>query len=363
MRDGQPLFFDGRLWHYSHNVSRLTRQALLLQYATPDTVMRIPDPDHLDWPFRVLHRPRPACVMLRGSDTTGINRIVPAPMPGGLGWSTQLTSRIYPLGLPLPAAGDSGWTPHPLFSGSTADVRSMSCHASVLTPGRCPHPPHRHDEEELLLLLAGEVELVLPDASGDQRRRLRSGECVYYPARFTHTLETVGGEPANYLMFKWAGDGTSTRDPLLGFGRFDLSGATDGSGAEGTFHVRDLFAGPTAFLRTLHGHVSTLAPGSGYDPHIDAYDVAIVMLEGECETLGERVGPHSVIFYPAGEPHGMRNSGAVAATYVVFEFHGSQTALAAALPAPRPSLFLKLTDPRRWRRKFLNLARRVIRRP
>jgi hypothetical protein len=51
--------------------------------------------------------------------------------------------------------------------------------------------------------------------------------------------------------------------------------------------------------------------------------VAIIVLEGEVESLGKRVRPHSVIFYGAGEPHGMRNPGGSIARYAVFEFHGS----------------------------------------
>ena len=82
-----------------------------------------------------------------------------------------------------------------------------------------------------------------------------------------------------------------------------------------------VFEGPTAYLRKLHCHTSTLTPGAGYDSHIDDYDVAIIVLEGEVETLGQHVGPHSVIFYRAGEPHGMRNPGKLIAKYVVFEFH------------------------------------------
>jgi quercetin dioxygenase-like cupin family protein len=77
----------------------------------------------------------------------------------------------------------------------------------------------------------------------------------------------------------------------------------------------------TANLEKLHGHTSTLTPGAGYDPHADPYDVAIIVLEGEVETLGKRVGPHGVIFYAAGEPHGIRNPGYTIARYIVFEFH------------------------------------------
>jgi hypothetical protein len=41
------------------------------------------------------------------------------------------------------------------------------------------------------------------------------------------------------------------------------------------------------------------------------------------ETLGEEAGPNSVVFYAAGEKHGMRNVGDVPARYLVFEFHAS----------------------------------------
>ena len=44
-------------------------------------------------------------------------------------------------------------------------------------------------------------------------------------------------------------------------------------------------------------------PGAGYDPHVDANDMVIIVLEGEIETLGERVAPHGVVIYPTGEPH------------------------------------------------------------
>jgi hypothetical protein len=82
MTDGDALFFDGRLWHGSHNVSGKARRALLLQYAPPDNPIRIPDLKFLDWPFKLLEAPRPPCLLLRGRDTAGVNRIVPPPVPG-----------------------------------------------------------------------------------------------------------------------------------------------------------------------------------------------------------------------------------------------------------------------------------------
>ena len=67
--------------------------------------------------------------------------------------------------------------------------------------------------------------------------------------------------------------------------------------------------------------MSKLKPGGGYEPHMDSHEVVIIVLEGEVETLGRRVGPHGVIFYATDEPHGMHNPGDKTAKYIVFEFH------------------------------------------
>ena len=163
LTDGEAVFFDGKLWHFSHNLSSKPRSALLLQYATPDTAVRIPDFNHLDWPFHQLNVPRPPCLMVRGSDEARLNRIVPPPAATSASRERRLTSRVYPLQIPLPSGVEKGWKPHPIFNGWTADIRSLSCHVSVLTQDQCPHPPHTHNEEELLLLLDGEVDLILPD--------------------------------------------------------------------------------------------------------------------------------------------------------------------------------------------------------
>jgi hypothetical protein len=87
------------------------------------------------------------------------------------------------------------------------------------------------------------------------------------------------------------------------------------------FWNRRVFEGPSGCLGKLHAHFTVLAPGGGYEPHRDSYDVAIVTLEGTVETLGQRVEPLSVIYYGAGELHGMRNVGTIPARYIVFEFH------------------------------------------
>jgi quercetin dioxygenase-like cupin family protein len=213
----------------------------------------------------------------------------------------------------------------------------------VLQSGHSPHPPHTHTEEEILLLLSGEVELELAEG---ETARLQPEEFVYYPVGFAHTLKTTSPEPAMYVMFKWRGSSTpSSSEAHLSHGRFNAAGA----GVK--------FEGPTKYLRKLHSHVTVLEPGGGYAPHADAYDVAIVVLEGEVETIGGQAGPYDVIFYRAGEEHGMQNIGSRATRYVVFEFHG-RTTLGSEAPGRVRSLLEELVNPRHWKRRAKKLLRR-----
>jgi uncharacterized cupin superfamily protein len=264
---------------------------------------------------------------------------------------------------------------------------NWSAHVSVLAEGFTPHPPHVHEQEEVLLLLSGEADLVVPEAAAagsGARIRLRAGQFAYYPSRFPHTLQTTSPEAANYLMFRWLNLNSRRRSDELGFGVFDtapiepaaraeapdapvlapsadaapptaappatavaqapvapvaavqaatapvarvaaVQAASAPSGPASGPASRLVFEGSTAFLPRFHCHISTLAAGTGYQPHADHYDVAIVLLEGEVETLGQRVEPRAVIAYPAGVAHGMHNPGDTTAKYVVFEFRGAAT--------------------------------------
>ena len=258
----------------------------------------------------------------------------------GPGMLPILTRRVYPLGIPLPPDKEKGWKPYAIFSGSGSGLQTWSCHVSVLTTDTCPHPPHVHREEEILMLLSGEADLILPDiqaCGGNQRTRLLPSQFVYYPSRFAHTLQATSDDPANYLMFRWRG---SDKRPgsVLPHGLFDsLSGGMQDVETKG-LSSRLIFEGPTEYLHKLHCHSSTLAPGRGYEPHEDPYDVALIVLEGEIETLDERVGPGSVVLYAAGEPHGMHNPGEVMARYAVFEFHSDQRGLTTRLRTIRQRL-------------------------
>jgi len=333
MGNGDAIFFDGRLWHGSDNRNRTgTRTAIILQYAAADRAVRVPDLTQLDWPFRLREEPRPPVILVRGSDRGGPNRLVPPPPPTGD--TPMVETAIHTFDFPLrDGEPTKPWHAFPAFRGPTRTTSDMKCHASVLIGGHTPHPPHAHVEEELLMPLHGEVELTIPSSRNDpapRKERIRPGAFVYYPAWQYHTIRNPGTSPVAYLMFKWQAPLREEPDSLgMRIVRFDEAEPPAEAPAFWTRHVLD---GRTGCLGKLHVHLTQLAPGSGYEPHRDAYDVAVVTLEGTVETLERRVEPWSVIYFGAGELHGMRNPTARPARYLVVEFHAPGTLSLEPLP-------------------------------
>ena len=162
-----------------------------------------------------------------------------------------LASQVYPLYLPLETDNEIGWKPYDIFFGPTSTLDSLSCHASTLISGHSPHPPHKHKEEEILLLLRGEVDVILPEEQSlgkDQKKRLKTNHLVYYPSYFSHTLQAVSPEPANYLMLKWSGSSHFKKNPQLKFSCLNLSDFFDNIKIKKRLNLNVVFEGNTEYL-------------------------------------------------------------------------------------------------------------------
>jgi mannose-6-phosphate isomerase-like protein (cupin superfamily) len=323
MSDGEMLLFDGRLWHGSHNLrTEGQRFALLLQYAAAEKPVRIPDFKQLEWPFRFFDTPLPPAIVVSGASADGVNRVAPPPPPAPEG-DFILSSAIHSLPLPLTRRANKRWTAHRIFRGRSTVLDFLNCHASILDPGHSPHPPHAHAEEELLIVLDGEAELVISNSPAPEGARIepvRPGAFAYYPPFQHHTIRNAGTSPVSYLMFKWRAGALQER-PTLATGVFDYGNVQPSPSKR--YSTQRLIRGPTPYLSRLGCHLTVLQPEGRYQPHVDDYDVAILLISGEVETLGERVTAPAVIYYAAGEPHGMRNVGDQPARYLVFEFRVS----------------------------------------
>ncbi len=93
---------------------------------------------------------------------------------------------------------------------------------------------------------------------------------------------------------------------------------------------RDILNAPTPTLAQLESHVTTLQPGEAPHPaHTHPDEEIVIVKEGHlAATIGDRVekvGPGSMIFFAANEPHGVSNAGETPVTYFVIRIlaHGT----------------------------------------
>ena len=326
MSNGDAIVFNGRLWHGSENkLADGSRTALLLQYAQADEVVKMPAPKQRGWPFEFVEDKRPPVLSISGKPNKDTNSVAQMPMRR---WK-PIPIFAKPLPLPLERDLTSGWKRHPLFKGTTDGLQELTCHASVLEAGKIPHPPQSHIEEELLIVLDGEADIHITKSLEDPSPKVvkfSAGDMVYHPAYQHHTIHNTSDKPVTYLMFKWASTPLEAQEPL-GSKIVKVEDHPATRTPVKPFDARLLFEQETAFLSKLHSHISDLQPDAGYDPHLDDYDVAIILLSGQIATANETLNAPAVAFFPENELHGMHNPSRDVARYIVVEFHGEHKAV------------------------------------
>ena len=81
----------------------------------------------------------------------------------------------------------------------TATLDELEIHVTTLEPGKSPHPPHRHPNEELVIIRQGTVEAF----ENGEWKRLGPGSVIFSASNQLHGLRNVGSEPAVYHVVNW----------------------------------------------------------------------------------------------------------------------------------------------------------------
>jgi quercetin dioxygenase-like cupin family protein len=91
----------------------------------------------------------------------------------------------------------------PVFQAPTATLDELEVHVTTLPPGVAPHPPHKHPDEEIIIIKEGTVEAIVNGES----RRLGPGSVIFQASGQLHTIKNVGDVPAVYHVIKWNSPG------------------------------------------------------------------------------------------------------------------------------------------------------------
>jgi quercetin dioxygenase-like cupin family protein len=90
------------------------------------------------------------------------------------------------------------------FRAPTATLNELELHVTTLPAGATSHAPHKHPNEELVIVKEGTVE-VLVDG---QLKRVGPGSVVFNASNQMHSLRNVGEGPATYHVINWTSAAT-----------------------------------------------------------------------------------------------------------------------------------------------------------
>ena len=95
------------------------------------------------------------------------------------------------------------------FRSPTATLDELELHVTTLKPGVSSHPPHRHPNEELVIIKEGTVEALV----GGELKKAGPGSVIFNASNELHSLKNIGTTPATYHVINWLSPGAQKAQP------------------------------------------------------------------------------------------------------------------------------------------------------
>jgi XRE family transcriptional regulator, regulator of sulfur utilization len=86
-----------------------------------------------------------------------------------------------------------------VFNGPTATLDNFSGHITTLRPGEIAHAPHRHPDEEMVIVKEGTIEVTI----NGEVRRAGTGSIFFYAPHDLHGIKNIGETNASYFVFRF----------------------------------------------------------------------------------------------------------------------------------------------------------------
>jgi quercetin dioxygenase-like cupin family protein len=218
----------------------------------------------------------------------------------------------------------------------TPTLAIFESHITTLNPGKASHEPHRHPQEELIIVKEGNLEIHI----NGQTQRAGAGSTFFYASNDAHAVRNIGDTRATYWVINLATTVTHTpaeynTAPTLRSGVFDWEKLTVKPSKVG--EGRAVLNGSTVTLKNLESHITTVNAGEASHPaHRHPDEELILVKEGTLEVTingeAQRAGAGSIFFFASNDLHGMRNVGTTRATYHVIRMVTAATPKPAGAP-------------------------------
>jgi len=209
-----------------------------------------------------------------------------------------------------------------ILDGGTTSLVNFEIHASTLEPGKAPHPPHTHtDQEELMIVKEGTVKITIAGNS----KILGPGSIAFAMPGDEHGIENAGNTQATYLIIKYKGKKPDIERGKQAGGSFminwnDLTTKNTGKG-----YRRDFFNRATSQLAQFEMHTTALNKDSvSHAPHTHVQEEVIFIIRGNVTMhIDGKLYPAStgdLVFLPSMIPHALLNTGKEQCEYFAFQW-------------------------------------------
>jgi len=209
-----------------------------------------------------------------------------------------------------------------ILEGSTTSLANFEVHASTLEPGKAPHPPHKHeDQEELMIVKEGTVKITINGIS----KILGPGSIAFAMPGDEHGIENAGNTQATYLILKYKGKKPDLERGKQAGGSFMLDWNDMVKKSTGKGYRRDFFNRATSQLAQFEMHTTALnADSASHAPHTHVQEEIILIIQGNVTMhIDGKLYPASagdLVFLPSGIPHALLNTGKEQCEYFAFQW-------------------------------------------
>jgi XRE family transcriptional regulator, regulator of sulfur utilization len=102
----------------------------------------------------------------------------------------------------IPYKGDDKKKGRQFFLAATHAGFKIECHETVLGAGLETHPPHKHEHEEIMIVVAGTVEANMDGV----KQTVPAGSVVVFGSNQTHNARNAGTTPSRYYIVELRGN-------------------------------------------------------------------------------------------------------------------------------------------------------------
>ena len=209
-----------------------------------------------------------------------------------------------------------------VLEGKTFALEYFEIHASTLEPGKAPHPPHVHaDQEELMIVKEGQVKITIAGKS----KILGPGSIAFAMPGDEHGIENAGNTQATYYILKYKGKLPNIERGKQAGGSFMLDWNELKTNNTGKGYRRDFFNHATSQLKLFEMHTTALnADSVSHAPHTHVQEEIILIVRGNVEMYIDgklhKGATGDLYFISANVPHALKNIGKEQCEYFAFQW-------------------------------------------